>query len=324
MSISFSRKCDHNQQVYQKLFSSVDKSLYNVGEKMILALYSRCNCTDSRDPKNVIEYQECTNSIISKSSSMIQKNLKEIELFSIFHKGEISIGTKLEQILHNLDIKTLDHAIAHIKNVSSSSNYSLTCSEVEGCLEGARELVIRLNMLKQGMYVLEKATAGLFLAYHHSLVGPYYGDIGGNEWPHIPLHEKPTSLEYDFDKLLASITSQMSNQVLQNVSLLDLPAFGSTMGTLKMGLKEQFVWPIKTNFALLKRTQTETNTTLYESYKTLTEDWAAYMNHLHNIDHANYFTSQMENNKYLNFTSIIKDDMQTFLTALTGNFLTFD
>ena len=137
-------------------------------------------------------------------------------------------------------------------------------------------MVIRLNMLKQGMYGLEKATAGLFLAYHHSLVGPYFGDISGNEWPHIPLHEKPTSLEHDFDQLLASITSQMSNQVLQNVSLLDLPAFGSTMGTLKMGLKEQFVWPIKTNFALLKEAQKETNTTLYESYKTLTEDWAAY------------------------------------------------
>ena len=81
--------------MYQELFSMVDKLLYNVGEKMILASYASCNNDVTRDPKNVVEYQECTNSIISKSSSMIQKNIKEIELFSIFHKGEISIGTKL-------------------------------------------------------------------------------------------------------------------------------------------------------------------------------------------------------------------------------------
>ena len=79
----------------------------------------------------------------------------------------------------------------------------------------------------------------------------------------------------------------------------------------------------KTNFAILTQTLKESNPTLFESFKTLTEDWAAYMNYLDNIDHANYFTSHMENNKYLNFTSIIHDDMQSFLTALTGNFLTF-
>ena len=89
-----------------------------------------------------------------------------------------------------------------------------------------------------------------------------------------------------------------------------------------MGLKEQFVWPIKTNFAILKTTEKKTNTTLYESYKTLTEDWAAYMNHLDNIDHSKYFTSVMKNNNYLDFTPIVKADMQTFLTALTGSFLT--
>ena len=151
--------------------------------------------------------------------------------------------------------------IIYIKNISFSlSNYhSLTCLEIDGCLEGKRELVIRLDMLKRGMYGMEKASAGLFLAYHHSLLGPYFGDIYGNEWPHIPLQKKPTSLEHNFNQLLTSITFQMSNQALQNVSLLDLPAFGSTIETLKMGLKKQFVWPIKTNFAILTSTQKESN-----------------------------------------------------------------
>ena len=188
-----------------------------------------------------------------------------------------------------MDVKTLENAIANIKNESSSSNLSLPCFEIEGCLEGTRELIIRLEMLKRGMYDLEKASAGLFLAYHHNLVGPYFGDADGNEWPHIPLHKKPTPLEHDFDQLLMNITFQMSNQTLENISLLDLPAFGSTIGTLKRGLKKQFVWPIKTNFAIFKTTQAENESTLFESYKTVTEDWANYMSHLNKEGHTNHF-----------------------------------
>ena len=35
------------------------------------------------------------------------------------------------------------------------------------------------------------------------------------------------------------------------------------------------------------------------------------------------FTSEMENNKYLNFTSYIKADMKTFLIAVAGNISIF-
>merc|ERR1712208_3127 len=124
------------------------------------------------------------------------------------------------------------------------------------------------------------AGAGVFLAYHHSMLGPYFGDIDGNEWPHIPLHKKPTSLEDDFNQLLTNITFVMSNGTLKNVSLLDLPAFGSSIVTLRKELKKQFLWPIKMNFALLKTNPSMNMTRIFMSYKTLTEDWANYMNQL--------------------------------------------
>ena len=126
-------------------------------------------------------------------------------------------------------------------------------------------------MIEWGLYGYSASGAGVFLAEHHSKLGSYYGDVNGNEWPHTPLHKRPTSLEEDFNKLLTNITFVMSNGTLENVSILDLPAFGSTIVTLKRGLKKQFIWPIKTNFALQKSTTVQNRSAILTSYKTLTE-----------------------------------------------------
>ena len=178
-------------------------------------------------------------------------------------------------------------------------------------------------MIEWGLYDLGSASAGLFLVHHHSILGPYFGDIDGNEWPHIPLHKEPMSLQNGFNQLLTNITFVMSNETLKNISILDLPAFGSTIVTLRKELKKQFLWPIKTNFALLKTNPAMNMTKIFMSYKNLTEDWAYYMDQLDNEKSANFFTTEMENNKYLNFTMFIKADMKTFLTAMAGNASTF-
>ena len=89
------------------------------------------------------------------------------------------------------------------------------------------QLIIRLKMMEWG---LAGSTAGLFLAFHHNLLGSYFGDSDGNEWPHVPLHRNPTDLENEFNQVLTNIVLKMSNGALKNISLLDLPAFGSTIG----------------------------------------------------------------------------------------------
>ena len=217
--------------------------------------------------------------------------------------------------------KFLDSPIKPFKNVFSSHNLcSPSSSEKKVSLEDIREVVIRLKMIEWGIHGLGGASAGLFLAYHHLKLGPYFGDVDGNEWPYIPLHKKPTNLEYNFNQLLSNITFAMSNETLNNISILDLPAFGSTIGTLKKGLKEQFVWPTKFNFALL-----EINPTAQEKrnipmvYKSLTEDWAEHMRQVYKKDYVSSFTSDMEKNVQLNFTSFIQSNMAAFLTAIAGN-----
>ena len=313
--------------MYQELSAKVDKVSYNAAVNMTMSLYSLCNNISAWDPANVKQYQECT-AQISRSSPAIRDSFNDIELFSLNRNGEMSIQTEFEQILQDIELepratKGLEHAIAFIKNASSPSNHSLPCFEIKGCLEGSREVVIRLKMINLGMYGLGAASAGAFLAYHHSMLGPYFGDIDGNEWPHIPLHKEPTSLEDDFNQLLTNITFMMSNETLKNISLVDLPAFGSSIVTLRKELKKQYLWPIKLNFALLKTNPAINMTQIFMSYKTLTEDWSNYMDQLDNKGNAKFFTTTMENNQYLNFTSFIKADMKTFLTALAGNTTTF-
>ena len=134
--------------------------------------------------------------------------------------------------------------------------------------------------------------------------------------------QQPTSLEDDFNQLLTNITFEMSNGTLKNISMLDLPAFGSTIGTLKKGLKKQFIWPIKMNFALVKTNPAIDSSSILMSYKTLFEDWGNHMAGVNKND-ARHFTPEMKNNMHLNFTRFIRADMKTFLSAIAGNTTSF-
>ena len=308
--------------MYQKLAEKVDNLAYNTALDMAKTLYKKCNEKIAWDPVNVQNYIECTWNI-SQSSQKIQDSMANIQKFTANLNVNTSVQIRFAQILQEVDMdlkaaKGLEKVLSYIKNVSSVSDQSLSC-ESKNCLEGTRELVIRLKMIEWGIFGLGTASSGSFLAYHHQMLGPYFGDIDGNEWPRIPLHKEPTKLEKDFNQLLTNITFAMSNESLRNISLLDLPGFGATIGTLKQGLKKQFNWPIKLNFASLGINQPVNKTKISISYKTLNEDWATYMKRLNEKDYDSYFTSQMKNNEYLNFTRFINADLKSFLVAISGN-----
>ena len=113
------------------------------------------------------------------------------------------------------------------------------------------------------------------------------------------------------------MTYKMSNQTLDNISLLDLPAFGSKIGNLNPKQKKESNWPIETNFALW-RSNSENLSQVFLQYKTLLGHWTNHMDRLYEPDKIANFTEVMEKNIFLNFTSIITADMRTFLMAVTG------
>ena len=187
------------------------------------------------------------------------------------------------------------------------------------CLEVTREVVIRLKMIEWGLFGLGSASTGLYVAEYFLKLGPYFGDLGGSNWPHIPFNMKQTSLEEEFNELLTNMAFVISEGTLRNVSLLDLPAFGSSVATLRKDLKKQFNWPIETNNAILTKNPGLNLTKAFAEYKNLVEDWGHHMKHLGRNSDKVYFTLEMKNNKYLNFTRFINTNMETFLIAISGN-----
>ena len=312
--------------MFQELSAKVDKTSYQAAVNKTKELYSLCNSSFAWEFSNMESYKECTDQII-RSSTKIQRKIKSIESYSLNHSDSISIQAELEQVLEDIALepnpsKGLERVLNFIENESLTVSHSQPCFE-RNCLEAIREVVIRLKMIEWGIFGLGSASAGLYISEYFIALGSYFGDLGESNWPHIPLHKKPTSLENDFNQLLTNITFIMSNGTLENVSLLDLPAFGSTVVTLRQDLKKQFTWPIETNHALLTQNSGLNMTNFFTEYKTLVEDWAQHMKGLGRSSSGGQFTLDMKKNKHLNFTRFIKKDMKMFLIALSGNKCTY-
>ena len=144
------------------------------------------------------------------------------------------------------------------------------------CHETTRRILLQLMMIKWGLFGLGDGTAGTFLANHYSILGPYFGNTNGNDWPHSPFVNEPTPLELDFNEKMMKITEMMSNGTLENVSILDLPAFGSSVARLDKHHRMMSNWPTEVNFEILKHNE-EDRLVLLTEYKNLLDDWENYM-----------------------------------------------
>ena len=116
----------------------------------------------------------------------------------------------------------------------------------------------------------------------------------------------------------------MSNGKLKdNISILDLPAFASSIGTLEKNQKRESGWPTELNFAIMEVNKNVNVSNVFSQYKILLEHWARYMDRLNfdDTDYGDYYTEDMANNECLNFTKYLGDDMQTFLLALAGMYV---
>jgi hypothetical protein len=200
--------------------------------------------------------------------------------------------------------------------MSESSTTSILCSEVPGCQEKVRRIILQLLMMEWGILELGDLAAGIFLANHNSMVGPYFGSTDGPNWPHTPLSKEPSLQESYLHKEMMRITEVLSKGKLKNISILDLPAFGSKIAHLERRHKRISNWPNEVNFAI----RDEVNVSLpitFEKYKLLIDHWKSYMN-----DSSARFSPEMKYSYLFDFTKYIKKDMKTFLIALHGSFLT--
>ena len=308
----------------KELTSRINHEYYQAAVKRIKVMHPSCDNDDAWNQAIVEKYQKCTYGIVD-SSRDISYNIKAIVFYAANKGGAKSIEAEFDEVLEDVEFepnpsKAFNQVMKFITDAYVSSSETLSCFKIDGCLEKIREVVIRLKMIQWGLYGLGQVPAGLLVATHNVMLGPYFGDLGGANWPHIPLYKKPTKLEEDFNQLLTNITYVMSSGTLKNVSLLDLPAFGSTIGTLRKSLKKHFNWPVETNHAIRTSNTGVNFSDIFTSYKTLVEDWGHHMKLLRKKDDMGQFTSEMKNNRVMNFTEFIEKDMDTFLIAILGIF----
>ena len=154
-----------------------------------------------------------------------------------------------------------------------------------------------------------------------STIGPYFGDMEGNDWPHNPLYDEPSLLELKFNQYLMKAVNIMSNGTLENVSLIDLPALGSKIAQLLKSHRIEPNWPTELNFETLKNSHHENSLALFTEYKELLAEWTQYMTNLFQKDQEAIFTPAMRENKLFDFTKHIRADMKTFLIAVYGSHL---
>ena len=100
------------------------------------------------------------------------------------------------------------------------------------CIKSMRQIVLQLKSIQLGYFGPFDTTAGILLAEQRKNLGNYLVNSIRNTWPYEPLHYDPNPIETQINKYMMRLTKEISYGKLKNVSILDLPGFGSTISEL--------------------------------------------------------------------------------------------
>ena len=269
-------------------------------------------------------------SSLAKNETKVDMLLDELWYqFGIF--TELKSSEKFEMIM---DQKIYKEVIT-FENVSSLDYYDYydyyryttenQCLENETCWSNVEKMSRSVAALSR--VANEPKYFGNYLSYHvnrlfkkESFIQP---DTIGSHWFSSFYLDKLDEHELAFNEILMNMTFALSGGKLKNVSLLDLPAFGSTLDSFDASNEFNY-WPIQLNMEIYNRLMRSNNNTWSKNFaidniftfKALTDRWNLYMNDFKASD----FPPSLQNNTLFNFTNHIKEDMSTFLAAYAMSF----
>ena len=175
---------------------------------IIQRLYPGCSSDEAWKEYRISEFSGC-NEELRASTPWIRDILSDIEtLSSNYMNSTMPLQTQIDQLMGDIDRSpfgsdALETAIHFIKKSSALVPESISCSQISGCQEMARKIVLQLKLFEWEVLGLGDSTAGMFLAYHYAALGPYFGNVKGHDWPNIPLNNNPSSLENMFNEQLS-------------------------------------------------------------------------------------------------------------------------
>ena len=310
--------------MYHELSDRIFQEAFVKVKELIQSSYGSCKSKSSWIEKNHYQFKRCTRELSKPLPWMFGLD-NHIERFCAQNMNstispQAQLGLLLENVtLHSQGSNALGLALSFLEKTPTA--YPVECSQLVGCKDCERKVIIQLMLMEMGILGLGDATPGKLLANHYSTLGPYFGSMAGHVWPHTPLSRGPTKLEVEFHEQMTKMTEILSNGTLKNISIIELPGFASKIPWLELRHKRQPNWPIELNFAI-RNNIADDAASAFAKYKTLVTHWKAYMEGLFRKNQAAVFTPEMRNNRLFNFTNYIRDDIKTFLIATHGSFLT--
>ena len=184
---------------------------------------------------------------------------------------------------------------------------------------------------------------GLYLMYYNKLFGTNYWESYISEqlntkWPSRPFYYKPNGITLSLNKVLTNMALELSNGAWENVSILDVPGFGSMVNNFDtvikkgMGIFGAFSktelcgipWNNQLNMAIfneMARSYSWSKTwekTINTECLNMKKLWKKYMTTFNATD----FPPARGNNTLFNYTNSIKDGMTMFLAIYAASFQT--
>ena len=278
-------------------------------------------------------YESCTN-VIAESSSQIRNILCEIQSVAKGNQyspdeiwltlSKMNFTKREEESRELVDISELIGKMAGGNNCTNSKEFEKDPECNQTCLKVMRDIIVQLKMIQWGYHGPAEATAGVYIAHHRKMIGGYFENSLNNEWPYQPLHREPDDMELQFNEYLMKMTEEMSNGRLKNISILDLPAFGSPIQYLDLVQTSELKWPNELNFAIYNKYKNSTERALaFSQYKMLMGLWKLYLENVN--EYRNQSSSPYppcEASNPFNFTQHIQEDFSTFWKVYAGSFPT--
>ena len=318
------RTCTNIQRLFSKISTQITQEILEgkgITEWIKFNNPVRCNSSNAWDSSHEQHYY-CTLQI-AKSDPLISKIMNEIE--EVSKLDLVTFEHLVNEIWLSFEGMTLqqqqDESMSMIKTFAKIIDLrtirkipSTICSFSQNCKKAFRKIVLQLKLIQLGYYGPTAATAGLYLARYRDKFGAYFTNSMDNKWPHQPLHRDPNQNEALLNEYLLAFTENLSTDRLKNVSLLDLPAFGSRISHLDEFQTNSALWPLETNFAILKKYKRSMLNTAFQTHKYLITLWKRYIDHIHTT--GKYFPQEFPPNNIhhpFNFTEYIQDDFSMFL-----------
>ena len=293
-------RCGEIQAAFAELKSQIARSISKQQVQKLAKYYSNTSLESTMSFDDFYPLTICMISEIAGTRSLFVKVSNTLEKLL-----EEPLTTK-ESFFTNLKMEIDD-----VFNSTCTEDMKKTICQTNdiGCNIKSKELAVEMKFISK----IFSAKASTLLAYFGSFKGSYFSHKQDNL--SAILSKEETGFDKTLNKFMMKITNILSNGVLKNISIIDLPSYGSNL--LKdYETGDWFSQPTAT-FQNILKSFGKSPTDFIEFHSKFLNSWK-----FHEGEPFLENTSMPMKNDMLNFTKYITQDFKTFLMSYIETFPT--